>query len=110
MYNTPIAGLVTPLSEIIKVLKDRVEGMGLNAAARTSGYSKNTILNWDEKLGALQETLFGSLVPRVISPTYRLPKLSQVRLLMTALCRSYQYPYHSHTKYRRAIIFICLSL
>jgi len=32
--------------------------MGLNAAARTSGYSKNTILNWDEKLGALQETLF----------------------------------------------------
>ena len=49
--------------------------------------------------------LIGSLVPRVISPTYRLPKLSQVRLLMTALCRSYQYPYHSHTKYRRAFNF-----
>jgi len=57
-YNTPIAGLVTTLSEIIRVLKDRVEGIGLNAAARTSGHSKNTILNWKERLAALQETLF----------------------------------------------------
>ena len=57
-YNTPIAGLVTPLSEIIRVLKERIEGMGLNAAARTSGYSKNTILNWERRLAALQETLF----------------------------------------------------
>jgi len=57
-YNTPIAGLVTPLSKIIRVLKERVEGMGLNAAARTSGYSKNTILNWEKRLAALQETLF----------------------------------------------------
>jgi len=52
-YNTPIAGLVTTLSEIIRVLKDRVEGMGLNAAVRTSGYSKNTILNWEKRLAAL---------------------------------------------------------
>jgi transposase-like protein len=57
-YNTPIAGLVTPLSEIIRVLKDRVEGKGLNAAVRTWGYSKNTILNWEKRLAALQETLF----------------------------------------------------
>lgn len=57
-YNTPIAGLVTPLSEIIRVLKDRTEGMGLNAAVRASGYSKNTILNWEKRLAALQETLF----------------------------------------------------
>jgi hypothetical protein len=49
---------VTPLSEIIRVLKNRVEGMGLNAAVRTSGYSKNTILNWESRLAALQETLF----------------------------------------------------
>jgi hypothetical protein len=28
------------------VLKDRVEGMDLNAAKGTSEYSKNTILNW----------------------------------------------------------------
>ena len=57
-YNTPIAGLVTPLSEIIRVLKDRVGGKGLNAAVRTSGYSKNTILNWEKRLTGLQETLF----------------------------------------------------
>ena len=57
-YNTPIAGLVTPLSEIIRVLKDRLEGKGLNAAVRTWGYSKNTILNWEERLAALQEKLF----------------------------------------------------
>jgi hypothetical protein len=25
---------------------------------RTSGYSKNTILNWEKRLAALQETLF----------------------------------------------------
>jgi transposase-like protein len=53
-YNTPIAG-VTPLSKIIRVLKERVEGMGLNAAVRTSGYSKNTILNWEKRLAALKD-------------------------------------------------------
>jgi len=56
-YNTPIAGLVTPLSEIIRVLKDRVEGMGLNAAVRTSGYSKNTILNWEKRLALPRDSL-----------------------------------------------------
>ena len=57
-HGTIIAGLATPLSEIIKVLKARMEGMGLNAAARTHGYSKKTILNWEEKLSGLQDTLF----------------------------------------------------
>jgi len=44
-YDSIIAKLETPLSEIIKVLKTRMEGMGLTAAARTFGYSKKTILN-----------------------------------------------------------------
>ncbi|MGL5033847.1 MAG: hypothetical protein ACRC6M_08610, partial [Microcystaceae cyanobacterium] len=57
-YGTVIAGLDTPLSEIIKVLKARMEGMGLNAAVRAHGYSKQTILNWEKKLSGLQETLF----------------------------------------------------
>lgn len=55
---TPIAGLRTPLSEIIRVLKARTEGMGLNATVRTFGYAKNSILNWERRLAALQETLF----------------------------------------------------
>ena len=49
-YGTVIAGLATPLSEIIKVLKARMEGMGLNAAVRVFGYAKTTILNWEKKL------------------------------------------------------------
>lgn len=57
-YGTPIAGLTTPLSEIIKVLKARTEGMGLNAAVRVFGFAKNTILNWERRLSSLEETLF----------------------------------------------------
>ncbi|UXE62747.1 MAG: hypothetical protein KA717_08520 [Woronichinia naegeliana WA131] len=57
-YGSVIAGLETPLSEIVKVLKARMEGIGLNAAARVFGYAKTTILNWEKKLSGLQETLF----------------------------------------------------
>ena len=57
-YGTTIARLAKPLSEIIRVLKARMEGMGLNAAARTFGYSKNTIKDWENKLSNLQEVLF----------------------------------------------------
>jgi len=57
-YGIVIARLETPLSEIIKVLNTRMEGMRLNAAARTSGYWKKTILNWEKKLSGLQERLF----------------------------------------------------
>lgn len=57
-YGTPIARLTTPLSQVSQVLKVRMEGMGLNACARAFGLSKNTILNWEERLAGLQETLF----------------------------------------------------
>ena len=57
-YGSVIAGLETPLSEIVKVLKARMEGIGLNAAVRVFGYAKTTILNWEKKLSGLQETLF----------------------------------------------------
>jgi len=57
-YGTMLSGLNTPLSEIIKVLKARMKGMGLNATVRTFSYSKKTILNWEKKLSGLQETLF----------------------------------------------------
>jgi transposase-like protein len=48
-YGTPIARLTTPLSEIIKVLKARMEGMGLNATTRVFGFAKNTILNGERR-------------------------------------------------------------
>lgn len=57
-YGTPIADLTTPLSEVAKVLKARMEGMGLNAAERVFGFTKKTILNWERRLASLQETLF----------------------------------------------------
>ena len=57
-HGTVIEGIETPLSEIVKVLNARMEGMGLNAAVRTFGYSKKTILNWEKKLSRLQKTLF----------------------------------------------------
>jgi hypothetical protein len=53
-----MAGLTTPLSEIIKVLKARMEGIGLNAATRVFGFAKNTILNGERRLSSRQETLF----------------------------------------------------
>lgn len=56
-FATPIAGLTTPLSRIIKVLKARSEGMGLNATARTFGVSKKSVIDWEKRLGALKETL-----------------------------------------------------
>ena len=51
-HGTVIAGIETPLSEIIKVLKARMEGMGLNAAVRTFGYSKIIIMKFLPPLGA----------------------------------------------------------
>jgi len=49
-HGTVIVGLETPLSAIVKVLKARRAGMGLNATVRIFGYMKKTILNWEKKL------------------------------------------------------------
>jgi hypothetical protein len=38
--GTTPSGLKTPLSEIVKVLKVRMNGMGLNATVRIFDYSK----------------------------------------------------------------------
>lgn len=51
-YGSLIAGLTTPLSEITRVLKARMEGMGLNAATRVFGFAKNTILNWERRVNS----------------------------------------------------------
>lgn len=55
--GTPIAGLKTPLSQIIVVLKARSEGMGLNAAERTFDIPKKTILSWERRLASVKPTL-----------------------------------------------------
>lgn len=56
-FATPIAGLTTPLSRIITILKSRSEGMSLNATARTHNVSKKSVIDWERRLGGLKPTL-----------------------------------------------------
>ena len=56
-FATPIAGLRTPLSRIITILKARSEGMGLNATARTFSVSKKSVIDWERRLAGLKPTL-----------------------------------------------------
>jgi len=51
-------GLKKPISLIWQVLNARTEGMGLNAAARVYGISKNTIIDWETKFTGLYKILF----------------------------------------------------
>ena len=52
-----LEGLKKPISLIIKVLKTRSEGMGLNATCRVYEIAKNTLLDWEQKFANLKETL-----------------------------------------------------
>jgi hypothetical protein len=45
------------MSLIVKVLKARSEGMGLNATCRVFGIAKNTLLSWERRFSDLKETL-----------------------------------------------------
>jgi IS1 family transposase len=56
-FATPIAGLTTPLSRIITILKARSEGMSLNATTRTHNVSKKSIIDWQRRLAGLKPTL-----------------------------------------------------
>ena len=60
-FATPMAGLRTPLSRMIEVLKARTEGQGLNATARIFGVSKKSIIDWQWRLSKLKPalTLYG---------------------------------------------------
>jgi len=56
-FATSMAGLATPLSRIVEILKARSEGMGLNATARTFGVSKKSVIDWERRLAHLKPTL-----------------------------------------------------
>ena len=53
--NTPIAHLKTPISVIVQVLSALTEGMGINAATRLYGVSKNSIYRWQERLSGVKK-------------------------------------------------------
>ena len=52
--NTFLAGIKKP---IIHVIKARSEGIGLNAACRTFGLAKNTVLDWERRFSCIKQTL-----------------------------------------------------
>jgi len=55
--NTPLAYLKTPISVVVHVLSALTEGMGINAAARLYGVSKNSIYRWQKRLSGVKQTL-----------------------------------------------------
>ena len=52
---TPLAHLKTPLSVMVQVLAALTEGVGINAATRLYGVSKNSIYRWQEHLSGLKK-------------------------------------------------------
>jgi helix-turn-helix, Psq domain len=52
----------TPISVLVHVLSALTEGMGINAAARLYGVSKNSLYRWQERLSGVKQTLLLSAV------------------------------------------------
>jgi transposase-like protein len=53
--RTPLAHLKTPISVIVQGLSALTEGVGINAATRLYGVSKNSIYRWQERLSGLKK-------------------------------------------------------
>jgi transposase-like protein len=53
--NTSIAYLKTPISVIVQVIAALTEGVGINAATRLYGVSKNSIYRWQERLSGVKK-------------------------------------------------------
>jgi len=53
--HTPIAHLHTPISVIVQVPTALTEGLGINAATRLYGVSKNSIYRWQERLSSVKK-------------------------------------------------------
>ena len=53
--HTPMAHLQTPISMIVQVLSALTEGLGLNAATRLYGVSRNSIYRWQERLSGIKK-------------------------------------------------------
>jgi transposase-like protein len=53
--HTPLAQLKTPIAVIVQVLSALTEGVGINAATRLYGVSKNSIYRWQERLSGVKK-------------------------------------------------------
>jgi transposase len=47
--------LKTPIALVVQVLAALTEGVGINAATRLYGVSKNSIYRWQERLSGLKK-------------------------------------------------------
>ena len=56
-YSTALAGLKTPLSRIVAILRMRTSGASLNACAREFKVSKKSIIDWEWRLAGVKNTL-----------------------------------------------------
>ena len=54
-----MAQLKTPIAVIVQVLSALTEGVGINAATRLYGVSKNSIYRWPERLSGLKKPCAG---------------------------------------------------
>ena len=61
--HTPIAQLKTPIALVVQVLEALTEGVGINAATRLYGVSKNSIYRWQERLSGLKKHCYCSREP-----------------------------------------------
>jgi transposase-like protein len=52
--HTPMAQLKTPSAIVVQVLAALTEGVGINAATRLYGRSKNSLYRWQERLSGLK--------------------------------------------------------
>ena len=50
-----MAQLKTPIAVIVQVLSALTAGVGINAATRLYGVSKNSIYRWQERLSGLKK-------------------------------------------------------
>ena len=53
--HTPLAHLKTPIALVVQVLAALTEGVGIHAATRLYGVSKNSIYRWQERLSGLKK-------------------------------------------------------
>jgi transposase-like protein len=69
--HTPLAQLKTPIALVVQVLAALTEGVGINAATRLHGVSKNSIYRWQGRLSGLKNTAVVCLDPSVFPTAHR---------------------------------------
>src|SRR5215813_4194351 len=66
-----LAHLKTPISVIVQVLSALTEGVGINAATRLYGVSKNSIYRWQERLSGVKKKRAGKRLKSIQVPAFQ---------------------------------------